>query len=190
MKVSVIGCGESAKDWNKVPVDLSIGVNDAFKFGHPIDYLVCVNSPLKFFPTTRNGNTDRIKTIIETNPKRFFVHDSRWQQHVKHAELISFRPFNLKYVKNRVYSSKTSPFVAITLAASLGATEIIIWGVDMINHHKFSANSGKRHQEDFQIELSYYMILFEELAKHGVQCFIGNENTVLKQYLPIWNPVK
>lgn len=189
MTVSVIGCGDSAKEWFKTPVHMSIGVNDAFKFGHQFDYLVCVNSPLKFFPSAKNGRVDRLKTITETKPKKFYCHDSRWKDHFANYQLLTMRPFIGKYIKGRIYSSKTSPFVAITLAASLGATEIIIWGVDMITHHKFSALAPAKHQRDFDLELSYYMILFEELEKHGIKCYVGNENTVLKRYLQTYKSI-
>lgn len=179
--VSVIGCGDSAKDWNKVPVDLSIGVNDCVKHGHEVDYLVVVNSPLKFHPRLDNKYTDRLKVITDSKPKRFFCHNTNWRKWVPNAELLGFKTFIGTYRKGRVYCSKTSPFVAITLAASLGATDIIIWGVDMVNHHTYSP--GKR---GFNIEFEYYKLLFEQLQQTGVKVWIGNEDTVLKQFLPLY----
>lgn len=179
MTFSIVACGESAKDW--IPNGTSIGVNDAFKFGKKLDYLVVVNSPVKFYPSSKNGMIDRLKTITATKPDRFFCHQSNWIGYFPNYELIHMRNFVGTYRKGKIYSSKTSPFVAITLAASLGATEIIIWGVDMLNHHKFSP--GKR---DFDIELGYYRLLFEQLEQNGIRCFIGNENTIFKRILPVW----
>jgi hypothetical protein len=178
MKVSVIGCGDSAKDWNKVLVDLSIGVNDSWKFGHPTDYLVVVNSPFKFHPRLNNKYTDRLKVITDSKPKRFFCHNANWKKWFPKAELLGFKTFIGTYRKGRVYSSKTSPFVAITLAASLGATDIILWGIDMVNHQDYSP--GKR---GFSVELDYYRMLFEQLEQCGVKVWLGNESTVLKQFL-------
>lgn len=189
MKVSIVGCGDSAKHWFKEPCDMSVGVNDCVKFGHEVDYLVVVNSPLKFFPTVKNNHQDRIKTIAKSKPKKFYSHSGNWKQYFPTQELISMRPFNGFYNPGRVYHTKTSPFVAITLAAKLGATEIIIWGVDMLTHHKFSAQAHQRHQGDFTTELGYYQMLFEALEKHGVKCYIGNENTVLKRYLPVYKSI-
>jgi len=180
MTYTIVGCGDSAKDW--VPNGISIGVNDCWKFGKPTDYLVVVNSPLKFNPKTSNGFTNRLKTICDSTPKRFFCHDSTWRKWFKGAETLPMRTFNGKYVHQRVYSSKTSPFIAITLAVKLGATEIILWGVDMLTHHAFSP--GKK---DFQLEFEHYKILFDELKIHGVNVFIGNKETVLKDYLPVYD---
>jgi hypothetical protein len=182
MKVSIVGCGDSAKEWFKVPCDLSIGVNDCVKFGHEVDYLVVVNMPGKFGPSYKNGNVNRLKTIIESKPKKFFCHSSNWRQYFPDYQLLSMRPFVSKYMKGRVYSSKTSPFVAITLAASLGATEIIIWGVDMVNHQRWSPG-----MKGFDLELSHYQILFEELDKNGIKVWLGNENSILNKFLKVYD---
>lgn len=181
MLASIVACGDSAKEWYKVPCDLSVGCNDCVKFGHEVDYLVVVNSPLKFHPRLDNKYTDRLKVITDSKPKKFLCHNSNWKKYFPKAELLAFKTFIGTYRKGRVYCSKTSPFVAITLAASLGATEIILWGVDMVSHHTYSP--GKR---GFSIELDYYKILFEQLEKCGVKVWIGNDNTVLKGFLPVY----
>lgn len=188
MIISVVACGNSAKEWFKTPCDLSVGVNDCVKFGHQVDNLVVVNAPNKFNPKISNGHTDRLKTIIESKPKRFLCHNSNWKPYFPNYEILPLRSFIGTYRKDRIYSSKTSPMVAITLAASLGATHIVIWGVDFLDHARFSAISGPKHQPDFITELGYYGMLFEALERNGAKCWIGNENTVLKKYLPVWNP--
>lgn len=184
--ISVIGCGDSAKEWFKTPCDLSIGVNDANKFGHEVNYLVVVNSPLKFFPSVKNGHVDRLKTITDSKPERFFCHSSNWKPYFPKYELLSMRTFIGSYRKDRIYSSKTSPFVAITLAASLGAKDIILFGVDMLNHERFSAQASPKNRPDFITELGYYRMLFEQLAQNGIKVWIGSENTVLKDILPLY----
>lgn len=187
MTVSIIGCGDSAKEWFKTPCDLSIGVNDCVKFGHQVNHLVVVNSPLKFHPKVSNNYVNRFKTITDSKPERFFCHNSNWKPYFPKYELLSLRTFIGTYKKDRIYSAKTSPFVAVTLAVSLGATEIILFGVDMINHHKFSAQADKKHQSDFCTELDHYRLLFEGLDDNGIKVYIGNENTVLKDYLPLYD---
>jgi hypothetical protein len=184
MKVSIVGCGDSAKEWFKVTCDMSIGVNDCVKFGHEVDNLVVVNTPAKFQPSYKNGHVNRLKTIIESKPKRFFCHNSGWKPYFPNYELVGMRPFVLNYKRNRIYSSKTSPFVAICLAVSLGGTELIIWGVDMVNHHRWSV--GKK---DFGLELSHYQILFEELEKNGIKVWLGNEASTLNKFLPIYKSI-
>jgi hypothetical protein len=185
MKVSIVACGESAREWYKVPVDLSIGVNDCFKFGHEVDYLVLVNSPLKFEPRRANNNgVNRLETIYKSNPKKVFAHNSNWRSYFKYKsefQTLSMRDYNGRYNKGRVYFSKTSPFVAITLAVSLGAKDIILWGVDMLSHWRFSP--GKKEMDS---ELAMYNDLFGEIKSHGINIWIGNKETVLKDYLQVW----
>lgn len=179
MIFSIVACGQSAKDW--IPNGTSIGVNDANKWGKPVDYLVVVNSPIKFHPNKNNGSVDRLKVITSSKPKRFFCHNSNWRSYFPKAELLGMRVFNGSYKPGRVYSSKTSPVVAITLAASLGAKDIILWGVDFTNHYRFQP--GKK---DYVDEIELYKMLFDELGKAGVKVWLGNDNTSLKQWLPIW----
>lgn len=179
MICSIVACGDSAKDWFKVPCDLSIGVNDCLKFGHQVDYLVVVNSPVKF-------KADRLETIKNSKPKRFYCHDSNWKKWFKDVhQYIGMRPFITVYRKGRVYSTKTSPFVAITLAVKEGATEIILWGVDFINHHKFSP--GKHR--DFDKEFDNYRMLFEQMEKEGIKVWLGNENSSFKGHLKLYHSV-
>jgi hypothetical protein len=182
MTVSIVACGDSAKEWFKTPCDLSIGVNDCVKFGYEVDYLVVVNSPIKFHPGSKNGDVNRFKTIVGSKPKKFFCHNSNWRKYFKDAENLAMKKFNTVYKPGRIYHSMTSPFVAITLAAKLGATEIIIWGVDMINHHKFAPGKHK----DFEEELGYYSILFEELEKNGIKCWLGDGNSSLNRHLKVY----
>lgn len=185
MTVSVIACGESSKEWFKTPCDLSIGVNDAVKHGHEVNYLVVVNSPIKFHPTVKNGYTDRLKIITNSKPDRFFCHDHRWRGYFPKAELLAMKSYNGTYRKGRIYSSRTSPFVAITLAASLDTTDIILWGLDMLSHHTYAP--GKK---EFQSEFFLYKCLFDELKKAGIKVWLGNENTVFKDCLPVYGKVE
>jgi hypothetical protein len=180
MKVSIVGCGESAREWFKAPCDFSVGVNDCVKFGHQVDNLLVVNSPSKFNPSHKNGNVNRFKTIVESKPKRFFCHNTNWKSYFPKYELLNLRPFNGTYKKGRVYNSATSPIIAITLAVHLGATELIIWGVDMLNHHRWSP--GKR---DYDLELSLYGLLFEELNNEGIKVSLGNAVSNLNKFLPL-----
>jgi hypothetical protein len=185
MKVSVVACGDSAKEWFNTPVDFSVGVNDCFKWGVNTDYLVCVNSPYKFHPTAENGNTDRLQTILNSRPKKFFTHTSNWKQYMRgkaEVEMLSMRNFNGTFKKDRVYFSATSPFVAITLAAKLGATDIILWGIDMINHPRFNPGNSNVYND----ELNMYLWLFGEMEREGVKIWLGNEGSCFKGKLKVW----
>lgn len=181
---SIVACGDSAKHWYKVPVNFSIGCNDCVKFGYEVNYLVCVDSPFKFQPKRQNGYIDRHKIIIDSKPERFYCHNSNWKKWFPQAELLSMQVFIGTYRKNRVYSSKTSPFVAITKAVELGATELIIWGVDFINHHQYAPGKSS-----YNMELSHYRLLFEQLQANGIKLWIGDENTALKEFLPTYKSI-
>jgi len=181
MVASIVACGESARKWSDVPCDFSVGVNDCFKWGSQVDYLVLVNSPFKFYPNQANSKVNRLDTIVKTKPKMVYCHNSNWKAYFQNIELLALKTFYGKYSTNRIYSSKTSPIVAITLAASKGAKKIILWGVDFITHHEF-----KPGKKEFDLEINQYIRLFDSLAENGISCYLGNENSTLKAYLPVY----
>lgn len=184
MTASIVACGDSAKEWFKTPHDFSVGVNDCVKFGHEVDHLVVINSPGKFNPSVHNGHSDRMKTITDSKPKKFYCHNSNWRKWFRHGEMIAMKQFNSTYMPGRVYFSKTSPIVAITLAVKLGATELILWGIDMLNHHRFHPG-----EKDQVTEIGYYSILFEQLENQGVKVWLGNGNSALKAFLPVYKSI-
>jgi hypothetical protein len=185
MICSIVACGDSAKEWYKTPCDFSVGVNDCKKWGPDVDHLVCVNSPMKFQPVRANSGIDRLEIIMRSRPKKFYCHNSNWNHYFKGkgvpVEMLSMRNYNGSLRPNRLYFSKTSPFVAITLAVKLGARELILWGVDMLNHARF-----KEGHKDFGLELSNYLSLFDELGKQGIKVWIGNSETCLNKYLKVY----
>jgi hypothetical protein len=184
MIVSIIGCGDSAKEWFKTPCDLSIGVNDCFKFGHHPDTLLIINSPVKFEPTRKNGYNDRLHTIKKTKPKKFVTNDREsWKRYFPNAEEIVLRPFHKYLRKDQICYSKTSPFVALSYAFKLGAKDIILWGVDMIDHHIY--RKGTREGDFEMLEMLKFIAL---LNNEGVRVWIGNSQTAWNNYLRVWEP--
>jgi hypothetical protein len=179
MTVSVIGCGDSAKEWFKTPCDLSIGVNDCLKFGHQVDHLVVINAPAKFTAKAKNGYTDRLFTITSSKPKRFICHNGAWKQWFPSAELVPLKPFINSIKKGNVYKSKTSPIAAISLAYNAGAEDIILFGVDFLNHPNVKDKLLKS-------ELHEYQRLFWCLEEKGTRCWLGNPNSRLIDYLEVW----
>lgn len=179
MIASIVACGESAREWYKTPCDLSIGVNDCVKLGHQVDYLVCVNAPDKFTPKAKNGFSDRLATITNSQPKRFLCHNNNWKRLIPKAEMIPLKPFSGSVLKGRYYKSSTSPFVAITAAFSEGATDIILWGVDLLNHPNIK-------NKLLSSEISAYKRLFDALQQKGVNVWLGNPNSVFRDCLKVW----
>jgi hypothetical protein len=183
MTISVVACGQSSKEWYKVPCDKSIGVNDCLKFGHDTDYLVCVNAPFKFEPSKSNGRVNRKEFILRS--KAFFMTSlcTEWRQARKNVnDCISLSLFTKWAKKGHIYRSKTSPFIAMSIAFNMGANDIILWGVDFIDHPDFQ--QGKR-STDFEIE--QYVRFAEMIRQQGCNVWIGNEGTRLSKYFHLWH---
>lgn len=161
---TIVACGESAKDW--IPRGHSIGVNDAWKWGKPTDSLLVCNRPVEF-------GQGRLQTIINSKPETFYSHKSNWAYAFPNWKKINLCQWYGRLVKGQHYSSNTSPFIALTLAYNLGATDIIIWGVDMIDHTIYNPENPYRDKE-----VEVYMQLIKELKEEGVNVYIGENGTV------------
>lgn len=177
MIVSIVACGLSAQEWFKTPCDLSIGCNDMLKFGAQPDQLVIINFERKFTP-------DRLKTILSTRPKKVWTHTSTWTKHFSNAVVIKLSPFNGFVRDGLIYSSKTSPLVALSLAVRQGATEIIIWGIDFISHAAY-----RKGTKTGDFEVKAYLRFFEQLTKRGIKVWRGAEGTAFDLQLPIYERV-
>jgi hypothetical protein len=182
MTISVVACGQSAKDWYNTPCDKSIGVNDCLKHGRDTDYLVCVNAPFKFEPNKSNGRTDRKKIILSSNARFMTSLCMEWLKYKKSLDCININPFTKWLKKGTVYHSKTSPFVAMSIAFNMGAKDIILWGVDFIDHPDFP--QGKRNT---QFEIEQYVKFADMAGQQGCKVWIGNEGTSLNKYFPVYD---
>lgn len=170
MIISIIGCGETAKDWFNTPCDLSIGCNDCAKFGKDPDWLVVVN---------RRFTQDRENIIKATKSKRVLTSIKFWKDHFKHAEDLRMQPFGKHLKKGHVYSSKTSPFIAMSLAFNAGATDIILFGVDLTTHPVIK---GKLLNH----ELRQWELFARKLKEYGVTVWVSSSESALSKFLPIW----
>ena len=174
MLVSIIGCGTTAKDWFNTPCDLSIGVNDMKKFGKDPDWLILVN---------RRFTPEREKIIKATKAKRVLTSIKHWKDHFKNAEEIRMQPFGKHLKKGHVYSSKTSPFIAMSLAFNAGATDIILWGVDFSPDNPHPVIKDKL----LNYEVRQYISFIRKLKEYSVNVFLGvKSNSVFMDYIPIY----
>lgn len=176
MRISIIGLGDSAKHWDGSGP--SIGVNDVYKFGHHPTYLLILNAPKLF-----NG---RLETITSTKPHKVYTDQPHsWQKHFTNIPVNQFLSrlwsSDRKVSKNYLYHSKTSPFAAISLAYSWGFTEIVLYGVDFVNHHKY--NPSNKHYTN---EFNNYKSFCDRLKEIGVNVYRISEESNLK-FLPIWD---
>jgi hypothetical protein len=177
MTCHVIGLGYSAKNWDGS--GYSLGVNDAAKWGFPLNELILVNKPSKFAP-------ERLREIKGGKYWKVYSHKpGDWKTHFEFPEetleQLPLSPFVGRVRKGIIYKSGgTSPFIAMSKAFVNGATEIILWGVDFKNHRVFKPGSSALKKELFQ-----YKKLIEGLAQHGVSVYLGASGSALEDFVEI-----
>lgn len=173
MIASIVACGTSAKDWHKVPHDFSVGVNDSAMFGKDPDHLVLINFERKF-------HTERLNVIKRTKAQ-VWTHTHTWKKHFPDAYVIKLSPFSGYVRRDMIYSLRTSPIVAMSIASKLGATKMILWGVDFKTHKVFT-NGEKKGDHEIRNYLKY----FDGLKKLGVEVYLGANGTAFDPYLQLW----
>jgi hypothetical protein len=128
-KIAVCGTGPSIELY-KPEYDLSIGVNDIWS-KIQTDYIVCLDAKNRFIP-------ERLKTINESKPVKFFSQLTDWSDRsdFQKIELLPYYPVNVCQLNiPQLPKSHCSPFVACVIAFKyFHATEIHLFGVDMVNH--------------------------------------------------------
>lgn len=175
MTVFCIGCGPSAENWFNHPHDVSIGVQDAIKFGKDTDYLILIDSLQGF-----KREPDRVKLIAQSKAK-ILTNGDTWKSIHPKYERLHLKLFGRHLKKGHVYSSKSSPFVALSYAFNLGATDIVMFGVDMRNHRLF--NDGSRMQ---QYELRNLEKICRMMSDQGVRVWVSSKESALSKFLNVW----
>jgi len=129
-KIAVIGLGESWKLFNAEDYELSIGVNDVWR-NVKTDIIVCLDQPNVF-------KGDRLNVINLSQPKIFYSQIVNWdtRKDFKKIELLPGYPDRICNLDQKGFcKSFCSPFIAVQIAWKLhGATEIHLFGVDLLNH--------------------------------------------------------
>jgi hypothetical protein len=172
MTFTIIATGDSAKDW--LPEGTCIGVNDAFRWGKAFNYLLICNRPDQF-------SKERMEIIKRTPHERFYCNKSNWSSIFPDWIKIPLVTWYGTIRRGQVYSSQTSPFIAISLAYTLGAKKIILWGVDFKNHGTFNESNPQTKRE-----IENYLSLFNELKELGVEIFIGSKGSAFDNQLPLY----
>lgn len=170
----VLGLGGSIIDYiEKQPEGFTIGVNDVFKY-HSVDELVCIDDPSIF-------KGDRRKIIEASTPKKFHSHLDSWS-HVGNFNKIGLsgiRPEQHNILTSeKLFSSSTSTFVAVQIAARMGFKTIVMYGVDLTGHPKLDRPSAVPGI------IAAYENLHKCLAFHGIDLLLGSNKS--KLILPIW----
>lgn len=177
MTAFVVGCGSTAGGWFNHSHDVSIGVNDAIKWGKDTDYLLLIDSLQGF-----KKEPERVKIIGRSKAQVIAANDT-WKSIHRTYHRINLSPFSKYFKKGRYYSSKSSPFVALSVAFNLGAKDIVMFGCDYKNHHLFQ--EGKRIQD---FELRNIEKLCRLFSDYGVNVFVSSKESALSKFLNVWNP--
>ena len=183
---TIICCGDSARNWE--PRGTTLGVNDSWKFGKPTDILLCCNRPVDF-------TKDRLRTITTSTPKTFYSHKGNWAYAFPDWKKIHlhnwsgsryFVPYMNKPIEHKMtYSSNTSSFIALSLAYNLGAKEIIMYGIDFMNHKVYHEGA---HYRDKEVQI--HLDLIKCMKEHGTEVYLGALGTAFDQTIPLYDTNK
>lgn len=172
MIFTVVASGESAKDW--MSRGTAIGSNDCEKFTKPVDYLILANHPGKF--------KERLNIIKKSKAKVFTTSKKQWGKIFPNCEQITrITSFNQRILNGFIYTSSTTPIMCISMAIKMGATEIILWGIDMKNHRVWSQGTKQGNRE-----IAIYLKFFAACEKIGVKLWRGADGTAFDLNLPLY----
>lgn len=168
----ILGLGESCKHWDGT--GYSIGVNDIERYGIKTDRLIVVNGFRKY--------PDRLKTVLASRPKDgLYSQIASFTHHPNYKHIGSMQRWKEGLLKKGVlYHSSSSPFIALSMAHNMGFKEIVLWGVDMVDHPIIKNNTLRK-------ELRMFETFCKALLKEGTKVYIGTSFGALKDILPVWN---
>lgn len=167
MTINVCGLGPSIKEYDGSGI--SIGVNDVWRHV-PTTYLLVVNN-LSRWP-------DRHKYVVESKPEILWSQIGTYASHPAYRFIGSWQRWSVGTVPKpgTQYSSNNSTFMAAARAKKMGATEIILWGVDFENHKDINGKILERAVSDF-------VTFAEAVKKQGCTIRLGTQYGALKGLL-------
>lgn len=176
--IDVLGLGETISDYSGE--NESVGVNDIFKF-HRVDHLLVMDQPHRF-------TKERLSTILLSTPKKFYSNVKIDGAYVWEKLVNNFVPIEtergrgfVKTLDSKEYSiSNNSPFTACVLAYKLGAKNIVMHGVDFINHPHLSKDNS------IQNVLQHFKTLRSALNNRGVGLFVSSKKSRLSEIIPVY----
>jgi hypothetical protein len=131
--IVVCGCGESLNEFAHPERFITIGVNDVGRRFDP-NYLVVVNPRTQF-------TGDRFHYVETSRAEYLFTQLDTLG--ICHPHIVKIRLGNYAGTdfSNRevLHYTQNSPYIALCLAAHMGAKRIGLIGVDFTNHHFFAA---------------------------------------------------
>lgn len=173
MLATIIASGSSAKDWTSRGV--TVGVNDARKWGKEVDILILVNRPQKFSP-------ERLAIISQHKGEVLTNSVKAWKDIFPQAKKLErMASFSSRVTKQTHFTAATSPIIAISHAIVLGAKTIIIYGVDFRDHKSY--RQGTRPGDR---EINVYRKFFKAIERLNIKIYLGALNTAFDNDLPLW----
>ena len=172
--IIVCGCGESLNDLQGPERFITIGVNDVGRQFDPT-YLVVVNPRHQF-------KNDRFHYVETSRAQAIFT---QLALGINHPHIVRFKlgerggtnisdPNSLPYTQN-------SPYVALCLAAHMGAKSIGLIGVDFTDHHFFGKTGRHPLNGQFaKIDAETGLLPIPESKNVIFECF--KEGTVPTEY--------
>ncbi len=172
----VCGCGQSAGNFKKPTSALTIGVNDFGRNFDP-DYLLVMDPPKTFTPERFH--------YIENSRARYVFSDQYFD--LRRSQLVRFKlrqaakpqfddPNWLFYIDKPI----TSPFMAVTLAAHMGAGLIGLIGVDYTENHFFAATGTHVLTPHLAGIDRRFLLLLNALQSLGIKFFNLSPESLLR----------
>jgi hypothetical protein len=163
-KIAVLGLGPSIELFAPDNYDLTIGVNDIWRF-YKADEIVCLDYPKVF-------KQDRLKIINDSRPHKFYSQIVAWDHRADFEQiriLPGYPEIAVDLSASGYYKSYCSPFVAVQVAYRVhDAHEIDLYGVDLTNHPHLDSRICLKIKIHFRN-------LFRALSAQGVKTHVhGN----------------
>lgn len=172
MVIHVIGCGETAKNWDGS--GMSIGINDAWRH-KPTNCLVVSNFPNKF-------PQERLNIIKNSKPVKFYSPLNSWRQYFLDMTEIKLRSWDGHLYDKTVINTQTSASIAMDLSRQLGATKIVLWGIEYRTHATFHPGNPQTYSELRQLEA-----IVRKFREVGVQVYLGSKGSELEKFLTVYD---
>ena len=159
----VCGCGPSLLELKQPMQFTTIGVNDVGRLFDPT-YLVVVNPRRQF-------SADRFRHVATSKAQALFTQLDLGQVDAPVVRVELGRNGGTDTTGDALHFTQNSPYVAVCLAAYMGATRIGLIGVDFTEHH-FFAKTGKHPLSGRLAQIDKeYGALAEALRARGVELF-------------------
>jgi hypothetical protein len=160
--ILVCGCGSSLSEVVSPERSIIIGVNDVGRLLQP-DYLVVLNPRQQF-------TAERFRYVEQSRATAIFT---QLELGISHPHIVRFKlgrfagsgpgdPDALDYSRN-------SPYLAVCLAAHMGATRIGLIGVDFTDHHFFGATGRHALMADIPRIDREYTNLYNSCRAQGIE---------------------